>query len=135
MRDEPLIDRGPDGYRPGVCNIGPDEVRRRQSAALAAVGGTLLVACLLLASEVGAAGRALIFPPLWGTLVNAYQAGARFCLYFALRGVFNFGPLGSPTPVGAAADRAADRVRALRVLAGSALLAALGTAGFALAPF
>ena len=121
-------------YRPGVCNIGPDEIARRRRAghigALAAVG--LFVA--LVAIDAPAPLRLLVAIPAAGAASGYLQAHLKFCAGFGSRGVFNFGPVGPMETVADPEDRARDRRRASQIaLASLAIGLAIG-AGAAIVP-
>ena len=80
----------PDGYVPGVCNIGPWEIRRRRAYALA---GFVIAAALLLGLVVVGAPtlfRLLVLLPAWGGMFSWLQARRRFCAAFAMAGISNF---------------------------------------------
>jgi hypothetical protein len=81
----------PDGYVPGVCNIGPWETRRR--LAFGIVGLVLAAALLavLVAAHAPAAARALVLLPVWGGMFSVLQARRRFCGAYAMRRISNFG--------------------------------------------
>jgi hypothetical protein len=117
-------------YLPGVCNIGPAEIRRRRASGIAA--GVVTAGVLLATTVTGAPKplRLVAVVPAAGTAFGFLQAAAHFCAGFALRGVFNFGDTGSTDTVEQAEFRAEDRRTAMRLLAQSA---AIGTAVGALA--
>ncbi len=87
----PIVIGAPeDGYVPGVCNIGPWEIRRRRAFAMA---GFVVAAILLLALVMsGAPGelRLLVLLPAWGGMFSWLQARRRFCAGFAIAGISNF---------------------------------------------
>ncbi len=113
----------PTAYRAGVCNIGPQEIARRRRAGLVAIGIAAAVAVALVVVDAPAILRLLVFPPLASGLVSLEQVRRRFCVGFALAGLRNFGPLGSPDRVTDDADLAADRRAALRMIASMSALA------------
>ncbi|MBW4040835.1 MAG: hypothetical protein HIU86_01735 [Acidobacteria bacterium] len=116
-------------YIPGVCNIGPAEIRRRRTSgiAAAAVTGGVLAATVLTGSPKPA--RLLAVLPAAAAASGFIQAATRFCAGFGMRGVFNFGDTGSADTVEQAEFRAEDRARAKRILAQSlAIGAAVGGA-------
>jgi hypothetical protein len=125
----------PDGYVPGVCNIGPWEIRRRRAFAIAGfvVAAVLLVG--LVASGAPAPARVILVLPLWGGCFSWLQARRRFCVAFAMGGIANFGD-GEATRravVDAEAHRA-DLVATLRMTRDSFLLALAPTAIAVLLP-
>jgi hypothetical protein len=120
----------PGTYQAGACNIGPEEMARRRRAGLTGVGLAVLLGVILVAIDAPPALRLLVFPPLAGGLVSLEQVRRRFCVGFALSGIRNFGPLGSPERVTDAADRAADRRAALVMIAYMSAIAAVLTGIF-----
>ena len=113
-------------HQPGVCNIGPAEIRVRK---MTAVLGLIVTTALFIFLKVIKASRGLysleIFP---ATLLTTgwIQARSRFCIYFGIRGLFNFGGLGkssSTETIDDAIFRAADRALALKLLTRAVILA------------
>jgi len=96
-------------YRAGACNIGPEEIARRRRGGLMGVAIAAVIALVLIAVGAQPLLRLIVFPFLAGGLVSLEQARRHFCVGFAMAGIRNFGPLGTPQAVDDAADRAADR--------------------------
>ncbi len=128
------IQMTPDGYRPGACNIGPAEIRRRRDAGIGGAVATVVLAAVLLAIDAPAWARLLVFLPAAGAAVGFLQMRSRFCVAYALQGVRNFGPLGDAEKVADAADHGADLRAAARLIAGSVAIGAVVAVGFALLP-
>lgn len=121
-------------YRPGSCNIGPAEIRRRQQAGVMGLLGTLALGAALLLLDAPAWSRLLVALPAMLSLAGFIQARTRFCAAYGLAGVLNFGAVGQQEAVGDAEARAADRRKALRIFGLSAAAGlAIGIA-FALLP-
>jgi len=80
-----------DGYVPGVCNIGPWEIRRRRSFAIIAFAIGLVGFALLVASGAPAIVRLVLLFPFWGGALSWLQARRRFCAGFAMASLSNFG--------------------------------------------
>ncbi len=80
-----------DGYVPGVCNIGPWEVRRRWAAGIVGLAAAALLLAVLVALRAPAAARALVLLPAWGGVFSVLQARRRFCGAYAIRRRSNFG--------------------------------------------
>jgi len=102
-------------YRPGVCNIGPAEIRRRRRSGW--VGLAIAVVFLGLALVLGwpAGWRFLVAIPVFLGAHGFLQAAMHFCAGFAMRGVFNFGELGRQDSVVEAEYRRADQRKALQI--------------------
>lgn len=84
-----LIDA--DDYVPGVCNIGPWEVRRRWVVGIMGLVATALLLAALVALGVPPIARALVILPAWGGCFSSLQGYRRFCGAYAARGMSNFG--------------------------------------------
>lgn len=80
-----------DGYIPGVCNIGPWEVRRRWAFGIAGLVAAAVLLAALVAVGAPAVARLLVLVPAWGGVFSVLQAQRRFCGAYAFRGVSNFG--------------------------------------------
>jgi hypothetical protein len=105
-----------DAYRPGVCNIGPAEVKRRRRSAAFATIVTLAAAAVLVALRVPSVARLALFPFAVATAITWLQVARRFCVAFGAAGLRNFGPLGAETSVADRASRMADRRTTFRML-------------------
>ena len=83
-------------YVPGACNIGPEEIARRERVARIGLVATVALALLLLASGVGVGSptRLLVGLPLTGAAIGWIQAQRRFCLAYGFAGTFNLGAIG-----------------------------------------
>lgn len=97
VRPVPLVQprrdaAGPDdAYVPGVCNIGPWEVRRRRLfGVLGIAAGVALFAAMTVKGAPQLARLVLLFP-FWGGAFSWLQARRRFCAAFAMEGITNFG--------------------------------------------
>ena len=110
-----MIDGTPAAYQPGVCNIGPAEIRRRQQIGWLGLAGALVLGVILLAVDAPAVTRLAIALPVAAAISGFLQAHLRFCAGFGLAGLQNFGELGTEQRVADAEARAADRSRALRI--------------------
>ena len=102
-------------YKPGVCNIGPAEIRKRRLSGW--IGAALSVAFLVLAFALdwAAPWRLLVFLPAFMAAQGFLQAAFHFCVGFASRGLFNFGELGTEDNVLDAEFRRADQRKAVLI--------------------
>jgi hypothetical protein len=121
-------------YVPGVCNIGPAEIRRRMRGGVA--GGVVALGGLATAVGLGLPRpvRLLVALPAAGSAVGFLQAGSRFCVALGSQGLFNFSDdLRRRESVVDAEARRVDRRKALRLLGSSAVIgAAVALAGLLL---
>jgi ferric-dicitrate binding protein FerR (iron transport regulator) len=102
-------------YRPGVCNIGPEEIARRRRAGHFGVVATIVALVVLVAIDAPPLARALVAIPAIMAASGYLQAWFKFCAGFGSRGIFNFGPLGQTQAVADDAARALDRAQARRI--------------------
>lgn len=97
------------------CNIGPDEIARRRRSAVAASIATAIAAAALVALDVPAAVRLLLWPLATAAAITWLQVIHRFCVAFGALGLENFGRVGDQQAVDPRI-RAADRRRAFQVI-------------------
>jgi len=119
-------------YVPGVCNIGPAEIRRRKQSGRFGLGATILVWAAFLIFGVSAPWRLLLFFPAMISAAGFFQATLHFCAGFGMRGVFNFGSkVGKTETVEQTEFRLKDRRKARLIGLYSALVGiAAAIAGF-----
>ncbi len=128
MTDEPA-------YRPGICNIGPAEIRARMLSGVLGAAVTMGLFAALIIFRFDPLWRLLLFIPAAGSAAGFLQASMRFCANYGWRGVFNFGAqLRDVTDVGSRAAAAADPRRALRIAALSAVIGVVVAIGAVLLP-
>jgi hypothetical protein len=114
-------------YQPGVCNIGPAEIRRRRIAGHVGAVATVALFVVLAAAGVPHLLRLVVAIPAAVSATGYIQARLHFCANYGSRGVFNFGDPGSVETVADAEARAKDRRRSARIgLAGAAIGFAVG---------
>jgi hypothetical protein len=115
-------------YIPGVCNIGPAEIRRRRQSGWIGVGTTILAWVLFAAFRVPSPWRLLLFFPAMVGASGFLQAALHFCAGFGSRGVFNFGSVvGTTQTVEQAEFRRKDQRKA-RVIGLYAAMIGIGIA-------
>ncbi|MFD4958875.1 hypothetical protein [Microbacterium sp. NPDC058389] len=102
-------------YQPGVCNIGPVEIRKRRMSGW--LGLAIAVVFLAVAFALGWAApwRLLVALPVFLSAQGFLQAAFHFCVGFASRGLYNFGELGSEETVYEAEFRKKDQRKALLI--------------------
>ena len=110
-------------YVPGTCNLGKEEIRRRQFVAL--IGLILSISSLigLISVDAQPMARVSLFLPLMVFAIGFIQSRKKFCLAYGLMGTFNLGKLGDMTRVQSAEDRKADRKTAMTIFGQAVLLA------------
>ena len=113
-------------YVPGVCNIGPAEVRLRKMFGWIGLILTITIWTALILFHVSAVWRLTLFFPAMLATIGYFQAAWHFCAKFGLGGVFNFGPdVGRTDTVEQAESRRQDRKRALQIIGLSLLIATI----------
>jgi hypothetical protein len=123
-----------DGYQPGVCNIGPAEIRRRRQIGWLGLAGTVGLGALLLLLDAPAVTRLLVAIPAAGAFSGFIQARLRFCAGFGSAGLQNLGELGEAARVDDPQARAADRNKALKIHAASIVSGVAVAVAFTLLP-
>lgn len=78
-------------YVPGVCNIGPWEIRKRWATGIAGLAAAVLLLVALVGSHAPVPARLIVLLPAWGGVFSVLQARRHFCGAYALRRVSNFG--------------------------------------------
>jgi hypothetical protein len=84
----PNLDQG--RYVPGVCNIGPNEIRRRRRTGYVGTVITLALFAGLLLIDAPPLARLILFVPAAIAASGFIQAYLKFCAGFGQLGVFNF---------------------------------------------
>ncbi len=80
-----------DGYIPGVCNIGPWEIRRRWIGGFLGLAVAAVLLVVLIAAHAPVIARVVVLLPAWGGAFSVLQARRRFCGAYAMRRISNFG--------------------------------------------
>jgi hypothetical protein len=114
----------PSEYEPGICNIGPVEIRRRRMAGHVGLVAAVALLTVLVVTGAPPVTRLLVAVPAAVSASGYIQARLRFCAAFGSAGIFNFGGAGDAVSVADAEARAADRRRALRIGISSAAIGA-----------
>ena len=79
-----------DHYIPGVCNIGPAEIKWRKQWGYASLVVTLLLVGFLVIRDAHARCALLVFFPAFGAAIGLLQAYLHFCAHFGVLSVSNF---------------------------------------------
>jgi hypothetical protein len=121
-------------YQPGVCNIGPAEIRRRRASGW--LGLAIAAVYLGLAFLLGwpAPWRLLVAVPVFLSAQGFLQAVFHFCVGFASRGLYNFGALGGEESVQDAEFRRKDLRKALLITVLAVAIAIVVAVGAFLVP-
>lgn len=121
-------------YRAGACNIGPAEIASRRRSGYLGLAAAAGLAVALLAVDAPSAARWLVALPLTGGAIGFLQARFRFCAGYGFAGMRSLRALGEAERVEDAADRRADRRRALAISAASLAIGVTGAAALVALP-
>lgn len=110
------------GYIPGVCNIGPVEIRRRMIIGWTALAVSVTAWATLVYLGVNGYWLALLLFPSTVSAAGFIQARKHFCLAYGMKSLYNFTTLpGRAKPSLNPRSIAEDRKQALRILGHSIL--------------
>jgi len=113
-----------DHYVPGVCNIGPAEIRMRKRLGWWGFIATVVLWALLIWLGAPAWWRLILFIPVFFSANGFLQGFMHFCAGFGMRGLFNFGPsVGKTDTVSQAEFRALDRKKSQQIFFYATLIA------------
>ncbi|MBU0750220.1 hypothetical protein KKH15_01755 [Patescibacteria group bacterium] len=76
-------------YIPGVCNIGPAEIKMRERVGWYALGATALLGIVLVASDAPEWSKVVLFFPATVSALGFLQAWFHFCVAYGTQGLFN----------------------------------------------
>jgi hypothetical protein len=122
-------------YIPGTCNLGKEEIRRRQFVALIGLVFSIISLVGLISTDAQPLSRVSLFLPLMVFAIGYIQSRKKFCLAYGLMGTFNLGKLGDLAKVQSPEDRKADRKTAMTIFGQAVLLAGGLTVLVVLLPF
>lgn len=110
-------------YVPGVCNIGPAEIRQRARGGYTALAVTVVLEVFFLVVKTPPYLRLLVFLPASAAAIGFIQARMHFCAGFGMKGLFNVvSDLGKTDTVEQAEFRAKDRQKAIQIIVYSLLV-------------
>ena len=111
-------------YIPGVCNIGPAEIKTRRLTGTIGLILTIIVLILILTLDFPRLLRLIIFIPAFLGSMGYLQAQLHFCVRFGTKGLFNMGDtLEKVETVDQAEYRLKDQRKALAISGFSTLIA------------
>jgi hypothetical protein len=116
-----------DGYLPGTCNIGTEEINRRKQVAWIGAIATIFGAISFINKYHSHTPRLFLFIPAAVFAIGFVQSRKKFCLAYGFAGVFNFGEAGKAQQVRSNEDKALDRKTAFSILGQSLVLALIIT--------
>jgi hypothetical protein len=101
-------------YIPGQCNIGPEEIRKRNRIGF--IGLALMIAFIIVAEvyQIPQGWKLLLFAPTTYAMSGFIQARHKFCFMFGYFGIFNI--KGKRTRVIDPDQLRQDRLNALKII-------------------
>jgi hypothetical protein len=118
-------------YIPGVCNIGPAEIRSRRRSGFIGLVVTVLFIAAMVVFDVPWPWRLLVILPAALGATGFLQSALHFCVKFGTQGLFNMDrAVGDTEAVHETEYRRKDQRKAIIIVAGSlgiALVIALVT--------
>jgi hypothetical protein len=111
-------------YQPGVCNIGPAEIRRRRRTGHVGLVATIVLLAVLIAIDAPPLSRLLVGIPAMLSASGYLQAWLKFCAGFAQIGVYNFGERGEMQKIVDPEAHRRDLARGRRIVLGAAVIGA-----------
>jgi hypothetical protein len=121
-------------YAPGSCNIGPEEIARRERVARVGLLAAAAFVVAFVAFGVHGVPRMLVAIPLASAAIGWIQARRHFCLAYGFAGTFNLGKIGDLHRVVDAAALAADRRTASLIALQGLVLGLAGAVLITIAP-
>ena len=115
-------------YVPGVCNIGPEEIRRRRAIGWIGLVAAIALLAILFIAHVNPWWRAFVFLPAAMSAMGFLQAHFGFCSAYGHKGVSGMTGFGDVQPVTDASSLAKDRNTANRIIAYAAIVSIAATA-------
>lgn len=112
-------------YIPGVCNIGPAEIKKRKQAGWTGLIATIALWAIFVWLDVPSIWRITLFLPAMMSATGFLQAYTHFCVYFGFANLFNFGDVGKTDTVQQAEFRKKDRQKAWQIVTSSILIGTL----------
>ena len=109
-------------YIPGVCNMGPEEIKRRIRGGWVGLILTVLLWGVFIWFDTSPIWRLTLFFPAMMSATGFLQAYMHFCAYFGFASLFNFGDVGKTDSVQQAEFRAKDKKKAWRIVIYSVLI-------------
>jgi hypothetical protein len=103
-------------YIPGVCNIGPAEIKKRKLSGTIGLYATVILFAIFLVGDLSPVLRLFLFIPATIGAMGYLQAKLHFCVGFGTKGLFNVGEtLETRETVESAEYRRKDQRKALTI--------------------
>src|ERR1035437_1559422 len=109
-------------YIPDACNIGKEEINKRNQFGIVGLILTVLTYSLFVYFDVSRGIRFLTFIPALISAIGFLQARMHFCVYYGLAEMFNFDSLGKSNKVENDEFVRKDKKRARLIIYSSVLI-------------
>jgi hypothetical protein len=103
-----------DEYITGSCNIGPEEIYRRQRIGYLGLAGMVIFIIIDINFNLQPVWKLILFAPTVYALSGFLQARQKFCFLFGLIGIMSFS--GKRSRIGDPIQLHGDRSKALRLV-------------------
>lgn len=103
-------------YIPGVCNIGPAEIKKRRQTGWIGLIATIALWAIFIWFDIPSIWRLTLFLSAMMSATGFLQAYMHFCAYFGFASLFNFGDVGKTESVSQAELRAKDKRKAWQIV-------------------
>jgi hypothetical protein len=104
-------------YIPGVCNIGPAEMRKRRRSGIVGLTLTIILLVVLTLIHASDVWMLIVFIPATIAASGFLQSAFHFCAGFGMRGLINFGSeVGKTDTIEQAEFRKKDKKKAFLIL-------------------
>ncbi|KND46996.1 MAG: hypothetical protein AB199_01010 [Parcubacteria bacterium C7867-004] len=107
-------------YVPGVCNIGPEEIKGRRASGWFGLVLTIAVGAVLIMLPVSPWTRLVLFFPAAIGALGFLQAGFHFCVAYGTQGLFSMG--NGTESVSQQEFRKQDQVKSVKIITYSVLI-------------
>ena len=116
-------------YIPGVCNIGPQELKSRKKSVIIGIILTLITVTMVhYYQPAEKLVHLAVFIPLCVVFISGLQVIFRFCVAFGLLGMFSFNGERHKMTADQKDYLKADQIMAIKLILGGAALSAIITA-------
>ncbi|MCP6719206.1 MAG: hypothetical protein KJI71_03175 [Patescibacteria group bacterium] len=109
-------------YIPGVCNIGPEEIKKRRQTGWIGLIATVALWMLFIWLDIPRIWRLALFFPAMMSAVGFLQAYMHFCAYFGFASLFNFTEIGKTQTIEQSEFHTKDRRKAWQIIIYSVLI-------------
>jgi hypothetical protein len=117
-------------YIPGTCNIGKQEMIKRRNGGIVAGIMAVIIAIALWVTHANHLYRLIVVLPLISFGIGMQQWYYKFCVGFGMKGLFNFGELGTTNTVEEKEMHKADRSKAIKMIVTGIIFAVAVTLAF-----